>query len=75
MTAITDAEKLRRRKVMASVLGTSAMEGQFPDQPTLDIWDRYLEGQLTSSGFSQAMDDHAMSLVQTIKSRSLAEVA
>ncbi len=63
MIAISEDEKLLRRRANESVFGTFAMEGLTPDEPTREIFRKYAEGLLTLDQFSEAMDCHAYSLV------------
>jgi len=63
MPAISEEEKLRRRLSNESILGSSAMEGLFPDEATLAILQRYEGGELTLEEFSAAMDQHAHHLL------------
>jgi hypothetical protein len=73
MPTISEEEKLRRRESNASVLGTHAMEGLFPDEPTLAIFRRYEEGEFTLEQFSEAMERHAHA--QLLESGKMANVA
>lgn len=63
MANISEEEKLRRRRIVSSVLGTHAMEGLSPDAGTADLLERYESGELTLDAFSSAMDKHALELV------------
>lgn len=63
MAAISEDDKLRRRRSNESVFGTFAMEGMTPDEPSREIFRQYAEGILTLDQFSEAMDLHAYSLV------------
>jgi hypothetical protein len=63
MPPISEEEKLRRQRSNESVLGSSAMEGLFPDQATQAILRQYENGELSLEQFSQAMDSHARQLL------------
>ena len=63
MPIIYSQEKLRRRRMVDSVLGTHAMEGIEPDAETLVLFEKYVSGEFTMDEFSAAMDAHAYSLV------------
>jgi hypothetical protein len=63
MPTISEEEKLRRRESNASVLGTHAMEGMFPDESTLEIFRQYEQGEFTLEQFSEAMNCHAHALL------------
>jgi hypothetical protein len=63
MSAISAEEMKARRDSVASNFGTHAMEGLFPDAPTLNILRRYETGELTLDQFSEAMDAHAQGLI------------
>ncbi len=73
MVVISENEKLRRQRMVRSVIATHAMEGIEPDAATLALYRRYESGELTMEGFSAAMDAHASELVAV--SRPLAGVA
>lgn len=59
MAVISEAERLRRRQSNEDVIGTSAMEGQFLDQPTLALMKRFEEGELDREQLSAAIRLHA----------------
>ena len=63
MGLISDEEKLRRRESVESVLGTSAMEGQFPDTSTLALLERFEKGEFDQQGLSAAIDRHVEHLL------------
>ena len=63
MPSISEDEMNGRQRSVASNLGTHAMEGLFPDGPTLTILRRYEHGELTLEQFSEAMDAHARKLI------------
>jgi hypothetical protein len=67
MPEISEQEKQRRQRMVRSVLGTHAMEGLFPDEPSLSLMRRYEHGELTLDEFSDAMDAHAYSLADSFK--------
>ncbi|MGD0799180.1 MAG: antitoxin VbhA family protein [Acidobacteriaceae bacterium] len=69
MAPITEEEKRHRREGNASVLGTHAMEGLFPDAETVALMDRYAEGEFTIEEFSTAMDLHVKKLVADAQER------
>ena len=73
MALISEDEKRRRRQSSESVLGTHAMEGLFPDEPTRSLLRRYDEGELSLDQFSEAMDRHAHALLAA--SGKMADVA
>ena len=64
MSGISEAEQIRRHKMMQSVLGTHAMEGMFPDEATRTIIHKYETGEFSMDEFSAAMDAHARSLLE-----------
>jgi hypothetical protein len=63
MAMISEQEKLSRRLAVESVIGTNAMEGLTPDEPTAALLLDYEEGVLTLDQFSSAMDRHAHHLL------------
>ncbi len=63
MPPISEAEKLRRRQVNESVLGTTAMEGLTLDAETLALMRRFEEGELTRQELSVAIDRHVQNLL------------
>ena len=73
MAGISENEKLRRQRMVRSVIATHAMEGIQPDEMTLTLYRRYESGELTLEGFSAEMDAHVLELVAA--GRPLAGVA
>ena len=63
MPSFSEDEMNGRQRSVASNLGTHAMEGIFPDGPTLTILRQYEHGELTLEQFSKAMDAHARKLI------------
>ena len=63
MPFISEEEKLRRRQVNESVLGTNAMEGLTLDAETLALMRRFEEGELTRQQLSAAIDRHVETLL------------
>jgi hypothetical protein len=63
MSQISEEEKLRRRQVNESVLGTNAMEGLTLDAETLALMRRFEEGELTRQQLSAAIDRHVETLL------------
>jgi hypothetical protein len=63
MPRISQAEKLRRRRINESVIGTNAMEGLTLDAETLALMDRYAEGELTREQLSAEIDRHVDKLL------------
>ncbi len=72
MAAISAEEKLRRNKIIESVLGTNAMEGLTPDAATLAIMRRYESGELSMEEFSAEMDAYGHELVRRIRPLAVA---
>jgi hypothetical protein len=64
MAHISEAEKLRRRHINESVIGTNAMEGLTLDAETLALMDRYAEGELTSEQVSAGIRLHVDQLLE-----------
>jgi hypothetical protein len=58
MASIPEEEKVRRRRVNASVIGTNAMEGLQLDPETLALMHRFEEGELTREELSIVIDLH-----------------
>ena len=58
MPAITEEEKLRRSRVVESVLGTNAMEGIVLDATTLMLARRFEEGEIEIEQLSSLIDKH-----------------
>ncbi len=75
MTAITDAERARRYRIVESAIGTHVMEGLEPDAPTRQIMLQWAEGELTMEQFSAAMQRHAEGVLADLRRRSLAGAA
>jgi len=73
MPGVSKEEIQRRQNSVASTVGTHAMEGIFPDAPTVAILRRYEQGELTLEQFSAAMDAHAHELISA--TRTLAGAA
>jgi hypothetical protein len=65
MGSISDDEKARRKRVNASVIGTSAMEGVTLDRETLDMMRRFEQGELTRDQLSAGIDAHVEKLLAT----------
>lgn len=63
MAQISEAEKLHRRRINQSVIGTNAMEGLTLDAETLALMDRYAEGELTREQLSAEIDRHVDTLL------------
>jgi hypothetical protein len=63
MAHISEAEKLRRRQVNESVIGTNAMEGLELDAETLALMRRFEEGELTRQQLSAEIDLHVEKLL------------
>jgi hypothetical protein len=63
LTKVSEAEKLRRRRINESVIGTNAMEGLTLDTETLALMDRYAEGELTREQLSAGIDRHVDKLL------------
>jgi hypothetical protein len=63
LTKVSEAEKLRRRRINESVIGTNAMEGLTLDAETLALMDRYAEGELTREQLSAGIDRHVDKLL------------
>jgi hypothetical protein len=63
MAQISEEEKLRRRRVNESVIGTNAMEGLVLDAETLVLMRRYEEGELTPQQLSAEIDRHVDNLL------------
>ena len=67
MAELTEAEKQKRRRIVGSTIGTHAMEGLRPDAQTLDILNRYADGELSPEQFSEHMQAHAKTLVAALR--------
>lgn len=67
MAQISEDEKLRRRLINESVVGTNAMEGLTLDAETLALMRRYEEGDLTREQLSAAIDSHVQKLLSDYK--------
>jgi hypothetical protein len=63
MAGISEDEKLRRRRINESVIGTNAMEGLVLDAETLALMRRYEEGELTRQQLSAEIDLHVEKLL------------
>ena len=63
MANISEEEKLRRRHINESVIGTNAMEGIIFDAETLTLMRRYEEGELTSQQLSAEINLHVDKLL------------
>ena len=63
MADISEEEKLRRRQINESVIGTNAMEGLVLDAETLALMRRYEEGELTSQQLSVEINLHVDKLL------------
>lgn len=70
MAAISEEEKLRRRNVNASVIGTNAMEGLELDGETLSLMRQFEEGLLTRGELSDAIDRHVASMFDARRGQS-----
>jgi hypothetical protein len=64
MPSISEEEKLRRRQVNESVIGTNAMEGLELDVETLVLMRRFEEGELTRQQLSAEIDRHVEKLLK-----------
>ena len=73
MPIISETEKKRRSRINASVLGTHAMEGMYPDATTQALLRKYEAGELTREQLSAEIDRHVESLV--ISSRRVISAA
>ena len=71
MPAISAEEKLRRRRVNESVVGTNAMEGLQLDVETLQLMRRFEEGLMTREELSAAIDAHVADLAVRLSSERL----
>jgi hypothetical protein len=69
MAQISDEEKLRRRRVNESVIGTNAMEGLELDAETLALMERFAEGELTRQQLSEEIDLHVKKLLTQQRAR------
>jgi hypothetical protein len=69
---ITEEEKRRRRESNASVLGTNAMSGLFPDKETLALMNLYAEGEFTMEELSAEIDLHVKKLLADMRKRAAA---
>lgn len=58
MPTISQAEKLRRRRVNASVAGTNLMEGLTLDAETQRLMRQFEEGEFTREQLSAAIHAH-----------------
>ena len=67
MPAISEAEKQRRRRVIASSQGSLAMEGQVLDAETSELSRRYAEGELTLEQFGELIEQHAASVLAQVR--------
>ena len=63
MALISKEEMNRRKRMVASVIGTHAMEGITPEAETVALYRRYEEGDLTLEESGLAIDAHAGRLV------------
>jgi hypothetical protein len=67
MAAISLDEKLRRRRINESVIGTTAMEGISLDSETLALMRRYEDGDLSREELSSAIDEHVRQMLAARK--------
>jgi len=72
MATISEAEKLRRRQSNEDVMGTSAMEGQYLDEPTLALMRRFEEGEFDREQLSAAIKLHVRAILAARQARSSA---
>jgi hypothetical protein len=63
MPQISAEEKLRRRRINQSVIGTNVMEGLTLDSETLSLMHRYEEGELTRQQLSAEIRLHVDKLL------------
>jgi Antitoxin VbhA len=75
MASISEAEKLRRRQINESVIGTNAMEGLELDPETLTLMRRFEEGELTRQQLSEEIDLHVKKLLSQQSSTKRTRVA
>ncbi len=68
MAVITEEEKLRRRRTVQSVLGTSAMEGVFLDASVLALMVQFEDGMLEIEQLSEAIDLHVREMTTRLTS-------
>lgn len=66
MATISEQEKLRRREVNASVVGTNALEGLTLDRETLGLMRRFEEGEFTRQELSAAIDRHVQVMAEDL---------
>ena len=67
MPMISEAEKERRRRILASSEGSLAMEGQKLDAETAELSRRYAEGELTLEQFGELVEQHVASVVARLR--------
>lgn len=67
MVSISEAEKQRRRRVIASSEGSLAMEGQVLDSATQELNRRYAEGELTLEQLGEQVEKHVATLLAEMK--------
>lgn len=74
VSEITEKEKQRRQQVIASSIGSLAMEGQQLDALGNEISRRYIEGEISLEDFSRLMEEHTHALIasQSAGSNSVA---
>ena len=63
MPTVAEAEKERRRHILASSEGSLAMEGQSLDAETAELSRRYAEGELSLEQFGELIEQHVASVV------------
>lgn len=63
MATISPAEQARRRAALDSVIGTMAAEGESIPPDTLDIFERYVQGEITA----EERDTSVLALIQACR--------
>ena len=64
MAAISEEEKLRRRRGDESIMGSFAMEGLTLDVDTLALMHRFEAGELTCEQLGIAIDRHVEAMLR-----------
>jgi len=66
VTSISEAEKIRRHRAVASSEGSLAMEGQFLDDTSKELSRRYADGEITLEEFGFLMEIHVQELASRL---------
>jgi hypothetical protein len=64
MAAISQEEKLRRREIVDSSIGTNAMSGVFLDAEASALFERFVEGEFSQSELSDAINSYVANLLR-----------